>query len=137
MESSLWVGYGHLLWEHWDLSLNALHCSSDELYAYLSQCRPDLCLLEGGGDEEDEEERDEEDFVLVDNREPQPDEEREEEEEEEEEQGSIANSRAGEDWEVSHSVSRAKRSQKRNVLMWFAVRGKTNDIVGWWGLALW
>ncbi|XP_012678286.2 nuclear receptor coactivator 7 [Clupea harengus] len=74
--------------------------SSDELYAYLSQCRPDLCLLEGGGDEEDEEERDEEDFVLVDNREPQPDEEREEEEEEEEEQGSIANSRAGEDWEM-------------------------------------
>ncbi|KAG5265862.1 hypothetical protein AALO_G00247170 [Alosa alosa] len=66
--------------------------SSDELYAYLSQCRPDLCLLEGG---EDEEERDEEDFVLVDDR---ADAEREEEEDEEE--GLRTDSRTGEDWEM-------------------------------------
>lgn len=65
--------------------------SSDELYAYLSQCRPDLCLLEGG---EDEEERDEEDFVLVDDREPQSDEEGEEDE------GSHADGPTGEDWEM-------------------------------------
>ncbi|XP_062379646.1 nuclear receptor coactivator 7 isoform X2 [Sardina pilchardus] len=67
--------------------------SSDELYAYLSQRRPDLCLLEEGGDEE---ERDEEDFVLVDDR---ADAEREEEEEDDEE-GLHTDSRTGEDWEM-------------------------------------
>ncbi|XP_048047050.1 nuclear receptor coactivator 7 isoform X2 [Megalobrama amblycephala] len=60
--------------------------SSDELYAYLSQHRPDLCILEGG--EEDEAERDEEDFVLLD------------EEEQEEEEGSPREGQAGEDWEM-------------------------------------
>ncbi|XP_066527779.1 oxidation resistance protein 1 [Hoplias malabaricus] len=38
--------------------------SSDELYAYLTQHRPDLCILEGGEDEEAE--RDEDDFVILD-----------------------------------------------------------------------
>lgn len=79
-----------------------LHCSSDELYAYLSQCRPDLCLLEGGGNEEDEEARDEEDFVLVDDT---TDAEREEEDEEDEEEGLNTDSRTGEDWEVSQRCS--------------------------------
>ncbi|XP_052009487.1 nuclear receptor coactivator 7-like isoform X1 [Xyrauchen texanus] len=60
--------------------------SSDELYAYLSQHRPDLCILERG--EEDEAERDEEDFVLLD------------EEEQEEEEGSLREGWAGEDWEI-------------------------------------
>ncbi|XP_052386055.1 oxidation resistance protein 1 isoform X1 [Carassius gibelio] len=59
---------------------------SDELYAYLSQHRQDLCILEGG--EEDEAERDEEDFVLLD------------EEEQEEEEGSPHEGQAGEDWEM-------------------------------------
>ncbi|XP_067311606.1 oxidation resistance protein 1 isoform X2 [Pseudorasbora parva] len=56
--------------------------SSDELYAYMSQHRPDLCILEGG--EGDEAERDEEDFVLLD---------------EEEEDGS-PRCQAGEEWEM-------------------------------------
>ncbi|XP_041703055.1 nuclear receptor coactivator 7 isoform X1 [Coregonus clupeaformis] len=62
--------------------------SSDELYAYLSHWRPDLCMLEGGSEEGDEEE-----FVLVDDRE-------EEEEEEEEEEVSKNHGRTGEDWEL-------------------------------------
>ncbi|XP_056120317.1 nuclear receptor coactivator 7 isoform X1 [Rhinichthys klamathensis goyatoka] len=57
--------------------------SSDELYAYMSQHRPDLCILEGG--EEDEAEHDEEDFVLLDD---------------EEEEGSPREGQAGEDWEM-------------------------------------
>uniref|UniRef100_A0A8C1NFZ2 Uncharacterized protein n=1 Tax=Cyprinus carpio TaxID=7962 RepID=A0A8C1NFZ2_CYPCA len=62
---------------------------SDELHAYLSQHRPDLCILEGGeGDEADEE-----DFVLLD------------EEEQEEEEGSPREGQAGEDWEVSHLLN--------------------------------
>ncbi|XP_062863938.1 oxidation resistance protein 1 [Trichomycterus rosablanca] len=40
--------------------------SSDELYAYLSQHRPDLCIVEGG---EDEDVWDEDDFVILDDRE--------------------------------------------------------------------
>ncbi|XP_030642258.1 nuclear receptor coactivator 7 [Chanos chanos] len=44
--------------------------SSDELYAYLSQCRPDLCIQQAG-----EEEVDEEDFVLLDDKSGQEDEE--------------------------------------------------------------
>ncbi|XP_051578251.1 nuclear receptor coactivator 7 [Myxocyprinus asiaticus] len=59
--------------------------SSDKLYAYLSQHRPDLCILEGGEDEEAE--QDEEDFVLLD------------EEEQKEEEGSPREGRA-EDWEL-------------------------------------
>uniref|UniRef100_A0A9J8C9B1 Si:ch211-15d5.11 n=1 Tax=Cyprinus carpio carpio TaxID=630221 RepID=A0A9J8C9B1_CYPCA len=60
---------------------------SDELHAYLSQHRPDLCILEGGeGDEADEE-----DFVLLDE---------EEQEEQEEEEGSPREGQAGEDWEM-------------------------------------
>ncbi|KAG1971864.1 nuclear receptor coactivator [Pimephales promelas] len=58
--------------------------SSDELYAYMSQHRPDLCILEGG--EEDEAEHDEEDFVLLDD--------------DEEEEGSPREGQAGEDWEM-------------------------------------
>ncbi|XP_056624038.1 nuclear receptor coactivator 7 isoform X2 [Triplophysa dalaica] len=56
--------------------------SSDKLYAYLSQHRPDLCILEGGQEEADE------DFVLLD------------EEEQEEEVESPREGRAGEDWEM-------------------------------------
>ncbi|KAM8833964.1 uncharacterized protein ACB058_017724 isoform 1-T1 [Synchiropus picturatus] len=37
--------------------------SSDELYSYLTRCRPDLCVTEGG--EEEEGEGEEEDFVLI------------------------------------------------------------------------
>lgn len=60
--------------------------SSDKLYAYLSQHRPDLCILEGGG--EDEADRDDEDFVLLD------------EEEQKEEDVSPREGWVGEDWEM-------------------------------------
>lgn len=69
---------------------------SDELYAYMSQHRPDLCILEGG--EEDEAEHDEEDFVLLN---------------EEEEEGSPREGQAGEEWEmvtVEESVLKASVS---------------------------
>ncbi|KAA0711135.1 Oxidation resistance protein 1 [Triplophysa tibetana] len=59
--------------------------SSDKLYAFLSQHRPDLCILEGGEEEAD---KDDEDFVLLD------------EEEQEEEVESSREGRAGEDWEM-------------------------------------
>lgn len=59
--------------------------SSDKLYAYLSQHRPDLCILEGGEEEAD---RDDEDFVLLD------------EDEQEEDNESPREGRAGEDWEM-------------------------------------
>ena len=65
------------------------YCSSDELYAYLSHRRPDLCILEGEVEEE-EEEGDEEEFVLVNDR-----------EEEEELDRSLKCGRMVEDWEVS------------------------------------
>ncbi|XP_036818835.1 oxidation resistance protein 1 isoform X1 [Oncorhynchus mykiss] len=58
--------------------------SSDELYAYLSHWRPDLCVLEGGSEEG---EGDKDEFVLVDN-------------EEEEEEVSKNHGRTGEDWEM-------------------------------------
>ncbi|XP_043119259.1 oxidation resistance protein 1 isoform X1 [Puntigrus tetrazona] len=57
---------------------------SDELYAYLSQHRPDLCILGQG----EEDEADEEDFVLLDD------------EEQEEKEGSSRDIQAGEDWEM-------------------------------------
>ncbi|MBN3301931.1 OXR1 protein, partial [Amia calva] len=63
--------------------------SSDELYAYLSQQRPDLCLLEGGEDEDEDEE-----FVLVD----------------EKEEVSPSESRTGEDWEMVSVDDGAARS---------------------------
>ncbi|XP_073725529.1 uncharacterized protein [Misgurnus anguillicaudatus] len=62
--------------------------SSDKLYAYLSQHRPDLCILEGGV--EDKAERDDEDFVLLD----------EEEQKQKEEDESPREGWAGEDWEM-------------------------------------
>ncbi|KAI4887188.1 hypothetical protein NFI96_021289, partial [Prochilodus magdalenae] len=62
--------------------------SSDELYAYLTQHRPDLCILEGGEDEEAE--RDDDDFVLLD----------EGEEGDEEEGESLRDGRAGDEWEM-------------------------------------
>lgn len=59
--------------------------SSDELYAYLAHCRPDLCLLEGDQEGEDE-------FVLIED---------EEQESEEEEEGFLQRQRSsGEDWEM-------------------------------------
>uniref|UniRef100_A0A671MMU1 Uncharacterized protein n=1 Tax=Sinocyclocheilus anshuiensis TaxID=1608454 RepID=A0A671MMU1_9TELE len=73
---------------------------SDELYAYLSQHRQDLCILEGG--EEDEAECDEEDFVLLD------------EEEQEEEEGSPREGQAGEDWEDLCKVFSVEELLKTN-----------------------
>ncbi|KAM3871230.1 oxidation resistance protein 1 [Diretmus argenteus] len=64
--------------------------SSDELYAYLSHCRPDLCILEGG-EEEAAAEGDEEEFVLIEDR---------EEEEEDQEEVFQRHRRSGEDWEM-------------------------------------
>ncbi|KAM4625983.1 nuclear receptor coactivator 7 isoform 2-T2 [Polymixia lowei] len=63
--------------------------SSDELYAYLSHWRPDLCILEGG-EGEGEGEGDEEEFVLI------------EEREDEEDEGEVLqrHRRSGEDWEI-------------------------------------
>lgn len=66
--------------------------SSDELHAYLTHCRPDLCILEGA-EEEGEADRDEEEFVLI--------EDKDEEEEEEEEDELLQRHRSsGDDWEM-------------------------------------
>ncbi|KAJ7989214.1 hypothetical protein DPEC_G00317180 [Dallia pectoralis] len=61
--------------------------SSDELYAYLSHWRPDICILEGGSEEG---EGDEEEFVLVDDG----------VENQEEEEVSKTRGRSGEEWEL-------------------------------------
>ncbi|XP_060789333.1 oxidation resistance protein 1 isoform X2 [Neoarius graeffei] len=60
--------------------------SSDELYAYLTQHWPDLCILEGGGEEE-EAERDEDDFVILS-------------EGEDEGEESNRDGRTGDEWEM-------------------------------------
>lgn len=73
--------------------------SSSELYAYLSQYRPDLCLLKGGEEEEKGEEDDEEDFVLVDDSE-RKEEDEENDREEEESEPFYMDSRTGDDWEM-------------------------------------
>ncbi|XP_029937804.1 oxidation resistance protein 1 isoform X2 [Myripristis murdjan] len=65
--------------------------SSDELYAYLSRCRPDLCIIEGR-EEDVEAEGDEEEFVVIEGK--------EEEEEEIEEEVLQRHRRSGEDWEM-------------------------------------
>ncbi|XP_038585946.1 nuclear receptor coactivator 7-like isoform X2 [Micropterus salmoides] len=64
--------------------------SSDELYAYLTHCRPDLCILEGG-EEEGEADHDEEEFVLIEDK---------EEEEEEDEEVLQRHRSSGDDWEM-------------------------------------
>lgn len=71
--------------------------SSDELYAYLTHCRPDLCLLEGG-EEEGGADREEEEFVVIEDKE-------EEEEDEEEEEVFQRHQSSGDDWEVSGFMS--------------------------------
>ncbi|XP_044022753.1 nuclear receptor coactivator 7 isoform X2 [Siniperca chuatsi] len=71
--------------------------SSDELYAYLTHCRPDLCILEGG-EEEGEADRDEEEFVLIEDKEEE--EEEEEEEEVEDEEVFQRHRSSGDDWEM-------------------------------------
>ncbi|XP_031137895.1 nuclear receptor coactivator 7 isoform X3 [Sander lucioperca] len=63
--------------------------SSDELYAYLSHSRPDLCILEGG-EEEGEADRHEEEFVLISDK----------EEEEEDEEVFQRHRSTGDDWEM-------------------------------------
>ncbi|XP_041668381.1 nuclear receptor coactivator 7 isoform X2 [Cheilinus undulatus] len=68
--------------------------SADELYAYLSHCRPDLCILEGG-EEGGEADRDEEGFVLIEDRE-----EEEEEDNEKEEEVFQRHRSTGDDWEM-------------------------------------
>nr|XP_023690459.1 nuclear receptor coactivator 7-like [Paramormyrops kingsleyae]XP_023690460.1 nuclear receptor coactivator 7-like [Paramormyrops kingsleyae]XP_023690461.1 nuclear receptor coactivator 7-like [Paramormyrops kingsleyae] len=55
--------------------------SSDDLYAYLTHWRPDVCILEGGQEEEEEDEE----FVLVDSREPE---------------ACQSEARAGDEWEM-------------------------------------
>ncbi|XP_034431860.1 nuclear receptor coactivator 7 isoform X2 [Hippoglossus hippoglossus] len=68
--------------------------SSDELYAYLTHCRPDLCVLEGEGvEEEGEADRDEEEFVLIEDK-------GEEEEDKEEEEVFQRHRGSGDDWEM-------------------------------------
>lgn len=66
--------------------------SSDELHAYLSHWRPDLCILERG-EEEAEGERGDEEFVLVDD-------EEEENEDEEKELMSQMHGHTVDDWEM-------------------------------------
>ncbi|XP_040916637.1 nuclear receptor coactivator 7 isoform X2 [Toxotes jaculatrix] len=68
--------------------------SSDELYAYLTHSRPDLCILEGGDEEEREADHEEEEFVLIE------DKEEEEEEQEEEEEVFQRHRSTGDDWEM-------------------------------------
>lgn len=62
-------------------------CSSDRLYAYLTQCRPDLCIIEGG---EEEGEVDEEEYVLIDG-----------ERDEDDDEVFQKHRSSGDDWEVS------------------------------------
>lgn len=71
------------------------------MYAYLTQCRPDLCIIEGG-EEEAEADRDEEGFVLIED---------EKENEENEEEVLRRHVSSGDDWEVSVfiSVSQARK----------------------------
>nr|XP_020446527.1 nuclear receptor coactivator 7-like isoform X2 [Monopterus albus] len=64
--------------------------SSDKLYAYLTRCQPDLCILEGRG-EEGEADRDEEEFVLIED---------EEEDEGDEEEVFQRHRSSGDDWEM-------------------------------------
>lgn len=66
--------------------------SSDELYAYLTHCRPDLCILEGG-EEEGGADRDEEEFVLIEDKE-------DEDENEEDEEVFQRHQGSGDDWEM-------------------------------------
>ncbi|XP_060919673.1 nuclear receptor coactivator 7 isoform X2 [Labrus mixtus] len=80
--------------------------SADELYAYLTHCRPDLCVLEGG-EEGKEMDRDEEEFVLIEDKEKAGQQEEEEEEEEdeeddyeEEEEVFQRHRSTGDDWEM-------------------------------------
>ena len=72
-------------------------CSSDEIYAYESHWRPDLCGLDGGAEEE---QCAKDEFVLVDNR------------QEEEEEVSKNHGRTGEDWEVSLYIKVIEESLK-------------------------
>ncbi|XP_068608102.1 oxidation resistance protein 1 [Brachionichthys hirsutus] len=69
--------------------------SSDELYAYLTRCRPDLQILQEGEEEEGEAEHDKEEFVLVKDKE-----EEEEGEEEDDEEVSHRHRGSGDDWEM-------------------------------------
>lgn len=78
-------------------------CSSDELFAYLTHCRPDLCILEGK-EEEGEADRDEEEFVLI--------EDNEEEEDAEEDEGLLRHRSSGDDWEVSGFIHVLVESRK-------------------------
>lgn len=73
-------------------------CSADELYAYLTHSRPDLCILEGG-EEEGEADHEEEEFVLIKEKD-----EVEQEEEVEEEEVCHRLRNPGEDWEVSWAL---------------------------------
>ncbi|XP_030574571.1 nuclear receptor coactivator 7 isoform X2 [Archocentrus centrarchus] len=63
--------------------------SSDELYAYLKDCRPDLCILEGVK-EDGEADHDEEEFVLIEDK----------EEEEDEDEDELLQRHSGDDWEM-------------------------------------
>lgn len=89
-------------------------CSSDELYAYLTHCRPDLCILEGG-EEEGEVDRDEEEFVLIEDKEEV---EGEEEEGEEDEEVFQRHRSSGDDWEVSSLSFDANNGINRCVCLW-------------------
>lgn len=82
--------------------------SSDELYAYLTHCRPDLCILEGG-EEKGEADRDEEEFVLIEDKEG----EEEEEEDDEEEEVFQRHRSSGDDWEVRGFISVSRRADNR------------------------
>lgn len=72
--------------------------SADELYAYLTHCRPDLCIQEGG-DEGGEVDRDDEEFVLIEDKEEDGEEE-ESEEDEKEQEVSQRHRSTGDDWEM-------------------------------------
>lgn len=67
--------------------------SSDELHAYLANCRPDLCILDGG----EEEGEHEEEFVLIEDKD-------EGEDDDDDEPEVLQRQRcSGDDWEVSDS----------------------------------
>ena len=98
--------------------------SSDELYAYLTHCRPDLCILEGV-EEDSEANRDEEEFVLIEDKQG---EEEDEGEEDEEEEAFQRHRSSGDDWEVRRQKMSCQ-APKSSGTNWLSVFGFVTECI--------
>lgn len=107
------------LFQHFSVQVTVFFplCSSDKLYAYLTQCRPDLCIIEGGEDE-GEADRDEEEFVLIED---------ETEEEEMEEEVFRRHRSSGDEWEVSVFIFVSQESSEQDVDVTWTFVGKMGN----------